>query len=135
MEMQIEVDFEVYKALTLRRINEADGENDVMRRLLGLDRPPATNGHATQSPQPSSGEWVTKGVRFPTGTEFRADYKGRTYTGRVEEGGLVVNGKKFYSPSAAAVSITGNPVNGWLFWECRLPGHSWRMLKSFRKKS
>jgi hypothetical protein len=149
--MQIEVDFEVFKALTIRRIDEADSENDVLRRLLGLETPPVanseidllrawstppvTNAYATKSPPPSSEDWVAKGVRFPAGTEFRADYKGRTYTARVEGGGLVVNGEKYNSPSAAAISITGNPVNGWKFWECRYEGQPWLVLHNLRKGS
>ena len=32
----IEIDFEVYKALTARRTGEGDSPNDVLRRLLGL---------------------------------------------------------------------------------------------------
>ncbi|MCK4815154.1 DUF4357 domain-containing protein, partial [bacterium] len=56
------------------------------------------------------------------------------YYGKVEPGALVVDNTSFNSPSAAAVKITGNPVNGWTFWECRMPGESsWRMIKSLRK--
>jgi len=127
----IEVDFDVFKALTMRRASEDFSENDVLRQLLGLSSkkeptaPPAT---------PQAGDWITKGVRFPAGTEFRARYKGQTWLARVEGGALVVNGKRYDSPSAAAVAITGNAVNGWTFWECRLPGQaSWRILKALRK--
>lgn len=127
----IEVDFDVYKALTMRRPAETVTENDVLRELLGLTAKrqsvPPTSG-------PAQGDWQVKGVRFPAGAEFRAGYKGQTYMARVENGALVLNGKRFDSPSAAAVSITGNPVNGWHFWQCRLPGEaSWRMIKSLRK--
>ena len=127
----IEVDFDVFKALTMRRPSENVTENDVLRELLGLTRKQQSN----LSPSaPALGEWVTKGVRFPAETEFRAHYKGQTFMGRVEKGALVLNGKRFDSPSAAAVSITGNPVNGWHFWQCRLPGQtSWQMIKALRK--
>lgn len=128
----IEVDFDVYKALIARRPTEAVTENDVLRQLLGLS--PKRQGPAAQPVAPAAGDWVTKGVRFPAGTEFRAHYKGQTYLGRVEHGALVVSGHRFATPSAAAVSITGNPVNGWTFWECRLPGQAgWQMIKSLRK--
>jgi hypothetical protein len=129
--MNIEIDFDVFKALTLRRSTEDISYNDVLRDLLGLS--------PRKSPVPSkqvSGheDWVTKGVHFPIGTEFRAAYKGQTYNGKVESGGLVVDNKLFNSPSAAAVAITGHAVNGWTFWECRMPGKSsWQMIKSFRK--
>lgn len=128
----IEIDFDVFKALTIRRSNEAVSYNDVLRELLGLRSKKETA--APVSGTPSQGEWVAKGVHFPVGTEFRAKYKGQTYIGRVESGALVVNGKRFDSPSAAAVNITKNAVNGWNFWECRFPGSSsWVLIISLRK--
>jgi hypothetical protein len=76
---------------------------------------------------------MVKGVKFPHGTEFRATYKGQIFNGVVEDGALAVNGKRFSSPSAAAVAITGNPVNGWIFWECKMPGQTkWKTIKSYR---
>jgi hypothetical protein len=127
----IEVDFDVYKALTLRRPAESVSENDVLRDLLGLaKKKSAAAGADSLAP----GDWVTKGVHFPAGTEFRATYKGRTYLARVEGGALALNGVKYDSPSAAAMSITTKPVNGWTFWECRLPGQAgWRTMKGLRK--
>ena len=121
----------MYKALTLRRATEAVTENDVLRELLGLS--PKRQSEPTIS-GPAQGDWVAKGIRFPSGTEFRANYKGKTYLGRVEGAALLLNGKRFDSPSAAAVSITHNPVNGWHFWQCRFPGQaSWQMIKMLRK--
>ena len=127
----IEVDFDVYKALTLRRPSESVSENDVLRELLGLSRRKAA---ASGVDSPAPGDWVTKGVHFPAGTEFRANYKGRTYLARVEGGALILSGVKYDSPSAAAMSITTKPVNGWTFWECRLPGQAgWKNIKGMRK--
>jgi hypothetical protein len=127
----IEIDFDVFKALTLRRASEDVSYNDVLREVLGLRRRKDASSQTSNSP--GEGDWAPKGVRFPAGTEFRANYKGKVHLGRVEGGALVVDGKRFDSPSAAAVSITGNPVNGWTFWECRLPGkNSWQMLKALR---
>lgn len=124
----IEVDFEVYKELIRRRPSEAVSENDVLRQLLGL-----ANQKTSAPASPAPGEWVTKGVRFPSGTEFRATYKGKTYLARAENGALVLNGRRFDSPSAAAMSITGKPVNGWTFWEGRLPGRTaWQIIKAQR---
>ena len=126
----IEVDFDVYKALTLRRPNEHVTENDVLRELLRL--PPRQQSTALVG-SATPGDWVTKGIRFPAGTEFRANYKGQTYLARVDSGALVLNGERFDTPSSAAMSITKNPVNGWTFWECRFPGQaSWQMIKSLR---
>lgn len=127
----IQVDFDVFKALTMRRASEEVTENDVLRQLLGLS---TRKGAPPQPSAPAPGDWIAKGVRFPAGTEFRAAYKGQTYLARVEAGALVLSGKRFDSPSAAAVSITRNPVNGWRFWEARLPGQAgWKIIESLRK--
>ena len=130
--IRIEIDFDVYKALMVRRSSEDVTDNDVLRELLGLS--PRKNPDALVNSTAGQGDWVSKGVRFPSGTEFRASYKGQTHHGKVDSGGFVVDGKHFNSPSAAAVAITGHPVNGWTFWECRVPGkNSWQMLKFLRK--
>jgi hypothetical protein len=127
----IEVDFDVFKALTARRPTEDVTENDVLRELLHLPRQSASAGPARR---PAPEDWVTKGVRLPAGTELRATYKGQTYLGRVDSGAFVLNGRRFDSPSAAAMSITQNPVNGWTFWKVRLPGQGmWAELKTLRR--
>jgi hypothetical protein len=127
----IDVDFDVYKALTTRRPSEDVTENDVLRELLRL--PPKRQGAASIITS-TQGDWVTKGVRFSAGTEFRANYKGQTYLARVDNGALILNGERFDTPSSAAMSITKSPVNGWVFWECRFPGQgSWQMIKTLRK--
>ncbi len=129
--MQIEVDFEVFKALTALRRSEDDTVNEVLRRKLDLG--------ATETIQPPASQngdgWHPKGVHFPQGTEFRVSYKGKTYTGGVDQGMMLVGGKRYKSPSAAAVDITKHPVNGWIFWECRLPGQSrWTTMDSVRSR-
>lgn len=127
----IEVDFDVFKALMAMRPSEEVTENDVLRGMFHLS--PKTSASAPSDGQ-APGDWVAKGVRFPLGTEFRAKYKGETYLARVEGGALVLNGEAFDSPSKAAMVITKSPVNGWVFWECRLSGKSrWQMIKSLRK--
>jgi len=129
----IEIDFDVFKALTLRRSTEDVTYNDILRELLGLN--PRKRRAPLDKQVSGPGYWVTKGVRFPNATKFRASYKGQTYYGQVESGALVVNNKRFHSPTAAAVSITGHQVNGWTFWECCMPGKSsWRMVKLLRKQ-
>jgi predicted CopG family antitoxin len=128
----IEVDFEVYKQLTVRRATERVTYNDVIRELLGLKAQSPESSKQVNGPSPD--DWITKGVRFPIGTDFRANYKGKVYTARVEGGALVLNGKAYDTPSSAAMSLTASAVNGWAFWECRLPGQSgWKQMKSFRR--
>ncbi len=128
----IVVDFEVFKELTSRRRSEEMTENDVLRELLKLPKPTQKNGAATVA-EPGGVAWVSKGVSFPHGTQFRATYKGKQHNALVKDGALVMNGKRFTSPSAAAVAITGNPVNGWRFWECLLPGSiKWKLAADLR---
>lgn len=125
----IEIDFDVFKEITIHRKTEKITPNDVLRELFGLD-PLEKNDDPLM---PSGKSWVTKGVTFPHGSEFRANYKGQEFIAEVKDGALYLNGKKFTSPSAAAVSITGNSVNGWIFWEGKLPGSSsWKIIKEYR---
>jgi hypothetical protein len=126
----IRIDFEVYKALTSLRASSEISYNDVLRSLLRL---PPTSGRTRGAKGPDSA-WISKGIAFPNGTEFRGRYKGRSYAGIVEGGALVVNGKRYSSPSPAAISITGTQTDGWRFWECRRPGDSsWATIKTLRQ--
>jgi hypothetical protein len=62
--------------------------------------------------------WVTDKAVFPHGTEFRGKFKGSFYPAIVDNGALVITGRRFVSPSAAASSITQKTkIDGWVFWE------------------
>jgi hypothetical protein len=131
--MNIEVDFQVYKLLTMRRATEETTYNDVLREMLNLppEEPSVRDVNASQSEE----DWVVKGVRFPVGTEFRTNYKGALYVATVKEAGLLLNGVSYSSPSAAAFSLTKHGINGWDFWECRLSGKSeWQSINTLRGK-
>ena len=124
----IRIDFEVYKALTIRRSSSQVSYNDVLRELLELGRT-----KSAAAPNGTRGAWTAKGVVFPAGTEFRARYKGQMYEARVQDGSLVYAGKKFATPSRAAMEIAKGQTDGWKFWECRRPGDtSWITIKSLR---
>jgi hypothetical protein len=133
----LEIDFDVYKAIFALRANERVTENDVLRELLGLGpkkEAPIAASKLNGAPTDGIGDWLVKNVRFPASTDFRATYKGKTYTGRVQGGALMVDGKRYESPSSAAVAITGGAVNGWRFWEARLPGKStWQRIEGLRQ--
>jgi negative regulator of replication initiation len=128
----IEIDFDVFKAITSRRTSESITPNDVLRELFGLkkqEQPPPSLEEKGKTP------WITKGITFPHGTEFRATHKGKIYYAVVQEGALLLDGKKYYSSSNAAGAITGNAVNGWIFWECKLPGsQEWKLIKLLRPR-
>jgi hypothetical protein len=122
----IDVDFEVYKALTARRETESVTYNMVVRRLLGLD--------PRVAPAPQRQGMSMKGVYFPEGTQFRVTYKGKSYEASVKNGTWVgADGITQPSPSRAARAITGNNVNGWRFWSAKRPGETrWRRLDDCR---
>lgn len=131
--LTIDIDFEVFKALTARRQSEAFTVNDVIRALLKL---PSQGTKAFVAPASTADDWFCKGVRFPVGTELRASYKGAKHTGVIKAGKLLVNGQQAFSPSNAASMITGNNINGWRFWEARLPGQSkWQLLDVLRPRT
>jgi hypothetical protein len=126
----IDVDFEVLKALMAKRETEVVTYNDVLRNLLKL---PAMNPQPAKQAPLATGDWVVKGTRFPAGSEFRSKHHGRLISARVDGGALLLNGEHFDSPSGAAFSITGYMVNGWRFWEVRIPGtETWRRMDTFR---
>lgn len=125
---KIEVDFDVWKELTLRRSNEFETYNDVLRTLLGLGKKPELLENERMGIP-----LICDGVKFPHGTEFRKKYLGHIYTGKIENGYLVIGNQKFTNPSPAAMHITNNQVNGWIFWECKIPGKSdWIKINSLR---
>src|ERR1700730_466800 len=130
---QITIDFDVFKAITARRASESMTENDLLRQLFNLPPRPTAAPTVVNNNSSQGGDWISKGVRFPAGTEFRANYKGEEYIGRVADGALVVNGQRYSTPSSAAMSITRGSVNGWSFWECKMPGKSWQKLLTLRK--
>jgi len=95
-----------------------------------------SSNRLTKTDSPVPDDWVTKGVRLPSGTELRSTYKGETYVARANSGALVLQGQRFDSPSATAMSITGSAVNGWTFWEYKLPGQDrWQIPKSLRRSA
>lgn len=134
MYTSIEIDFDVYKELTMRRDSPETTENDVLRDLLGLEEKQQDEDEHSE-PAESRLPWSWKGVQFPHGTKFKAEYKGQTYFAKAENGALVYDGERYKSPSAAARAVTGSSVNGWRFWECKLPGGTkWKLIDRVRKE-
>ena len=78
--------------------------------------------------------WIIDGLAFPKGTEFRGKYKGYFYYGKVSGGALMMNGREFFSPCAAAMAITRSSVDGWLFWDCKTPeASSWINIHTLKQ--
>ncbi len=141
----IDIEFDVWQALTGLRRDEADSYSAVLRRLLqlpGAERQtePAEPGPSAAQPRAGEGEhtnaWAPKGVPFPETTQFRLRHRGVTHSAHVANGFLELeDGRQFSSPSAAGVAVTGTSVNGWRVWECKLPGAStWTTLDVHRRR-
>lgn len=152
--MQIEIDFEVFKALTAMRTCEADSYNHVLRRLLNLPEATARGMPEIKANSQNSTSGTRKtvgglaellasalaegvlynGVFFPEGTCFRGNYKGRTFTAAIKDGHWVgEDGVVRTSPSDAASAISGTNVNGWRFWHAMRPGDSrWSRLDELK---
>ncbi|QLC25840.1 hypothetical protein HFP57_12955 [Parasphingopyxis algicola] len=150
--MQIEIDFDVFKALTALRQTEADSYNSVIRRLLELpDQAASVSDQPNALAQFAKRRGVLEGVgknalldtlggiwfgstHFPDGTKFRATYKGRTYFAEIRDGKWIdEDGLVRTSPSDAASAISNTNVNGWRFWYVLMPGTSeWRKMDEFK---
>lgn len=131
----IEIDFDVFKELTMRRKDESTTYNDVLRELLGLASQREPLRLAPRSA--GRGSVYMQGLEFPEGTKFRVTYKGRPYSAEIKNGQWVgEDGIVRKSPSDAASAITQTNVNGWRFWDFQQPGEtSWskmRVLQSAR---
>lgn len=106
--------------------------NDVISRLVGL----IGNSIPIQL-KTTKTRTVTlhsKGVEFWEGMKLRALYKGREHFAAVTNGKIVYNGKAFNSPSAVAVFICNNSVNGWRFWDYLDEStNKWKSIDDLRK--
>ncbi|MCT8988870.1 hypothetical protein NYR54_00975 [Chelativorans sp. SCAU2101] len=133
----IEIDFEVHKRIELERTSFNEPPNTALRRLLGIEG--AAPAAPPQTAAPSGRPWAGKGVTLPHGTELRMEYNGRVYTGRIENGRWLVEGKEFKSPSAAAggVALTKDgrhtSLDGWIYWHVKRPGDAgWTAIRTLR---
>jgi hypothetical protein len=144
--MQIEIDFEVFKALTAKLVDEGDTYNEAIRRLLGLPAtearllpgeidvpglPAAYSGNALAA---YSGGVYFSNVFFPDGTMFRATYKGKTYRAWIKNSQWIDElGQIRTSPSDAASAISHTNVNGWRFWFVRRPhDEDWQRMDALK---
>jgi hypothetical protein len=126
--IEIDIAFDTYKALTALRTDQSTTYDDVIRDLLRL--PKASGAGERAGPRKA---WTYKGVTLPHGTDLRVTYKGELRTAKIEDGEWIQDGRARSSPSEAANAITNTSVNGWTFWEARLPGETrWRLLKALR---
>lgn len=136
----IEIDFDVHKLIENERTNFTESANDALRRLLKL--PPNSVAKPSKKTVNSHRSWADEGVTLAHGTALRMRYNGRLHEGEIVDGKWVVDGKAFDSPSGAAsgVAITksGNRtrLDGWIYWEAKLPGEDkWVRIASLRTRT
>jgi hypothetical protein len=133
----IEIDLDVHKCIELARRDFAESDNDVLRRLLGVD-----GGEAALIACAQSGvAWSGKGVTLPHGTRARMEYNGRAHRGVIENGEWVIGESRFKSPSAAASGVartragTSPSLDGWIYWSVKRPDDTkWVLLNSLREE-
>jgi hypothetical protein len=137
MMRSIEIDLDVHKRIEMARRNFAETDNDVLRRLLGVD-----GMEAQMIPCAGSGAaWSRKGVTLPHGTRVRMEYNGRSHQGLIENGEWMVEGTPYKSPSAAASGAartragTSPSLDGWVYWSVKRPDDpKWVLLSSLREE-
>lgn len=137
----IEIDFEVHKAIELARKSFAETDNAVLRGLLGIDAQQA--GPVTTVPvgRPWVGKGKSTGLTLPHGTELELDYNGQRFVGRVDNGALILDGRRFSSPSGAADELCRTKdgrrtsLNGKELIRVRLPNESeFALLKEYERR-
>jgi hypothetical protein len=149
---KVAIDIEVHKLIEAARSVFDETQNDILRRLLGLD-------HGAPLFEPAPAEMSATGLRrrakgggageggwskvnrhgrttfLPDGTRLRAAYAGQAVNGEIRDGMWMIGERGYNSPSAALIahvtSKTGGKVNlnGWRHWEVLLPGtETWTRL-------
>jgi hypothetical protein len=143
---QIEIDFEVWKILTSRRVHENHTYNEVLREVLQLDSDlePVSAAEAILEGRTeprglgfgliAASGFSSRDLFLPNGTLLRATYKQKIYVAKIESGRWIDDeGLEFSSPSSAANRITGKNVNGLRFWQAKRPSdESWFRLDYLR---
>jgi hypothetical protein len=111
---------------SFNKTNQKDGFQ-VLKNLETVDSDSQKN--------PIDGQfWIIDGLAFPKDTKFRGKYKGYFYYGKVSDGALMMNGREFLSPCAAAMAITRSSIDGWLFWDCKTPkASSWTNIHTLKQ--
>ena len=129
----IDIDFDLFKELTIRRTSEDETISDVIRKILAAS---SSTGFVHSEDEPTQAAVVFAGTIFPEGTIFEATYKGRTYYAKIKDGAWRDSaGAIRTSPSDAARAVTNTNVNGWRFWKAKRPGDpTFRFLEQLREK-
>lgn len=133
MDHEIGVDEEVYQALARLR-QGFELPNDVLRRLLLVEKPPRVTDPATEAvPRTGRLSALVDAGLIDVGDQLRHERvrKGQVLVGEVAEGGSIrtVNGV-YSAPSPALKGLVGTDIDGWHNWIHVRSGKSLRELRS-----
>ena len=129
----IQIDFDVFKAITARREHEKMTENDVLRALLGLSLTTRVLPLAERGVEETDKYWMSEGVRFPVGMVLTHTFRGgRTVEATIVETGILVDGKVHGGLSPAGTAVAGYQLNGWRFWGLPNKAGKWVSADSLR---
>jgi hypothetical protein len=132
---QIAIDIDVYRTIESERATFEETSNDILRRLLGLSaRLPESYRLEAKSTYSDYPGLAGRGKDLPNNLELQATHKGTNVLAVVNNGVITFGGKRFDTPSAAAIEVTGYNVNGWRFWRFYSPTlQRWVPLDQLRK--
>lgn len=157
----IKIDLDVHKAIEGARVTFDESENSILRRMLGLrddlsipqpmqtgslqsPREIGVGGSRTDVPNDrvQGREWRSGSVALPHGTKLKANYNKIDVFGEVQDGYIVVNGKKYVDLSPAIIenvrtkSGTMPSLNGWIYWKALRPGsNDWKRLDEIKREN
>ena len=127
----IEIDFDVYKVIINNSKHFNESANDVLRRLLNISSSQVTS--IVSNVQTNTGGLMVKNVFLPAGMKLRKYFKGSLLQAEVHDGFIEYNGKRYTSPSGAAVDAAGGSVNGWRFWEyLDTKSNTWKVIDTLK---
>lgn len=138
----IEIDFDIHKAIENERRGFDEPPHAALRRLLGMTE--AESAPETRSSRAVGRPWREGLVEIPHGSEARMSYQygSQKFAGRFEDGKLIVDGREFDTLSSAASALARTrdgsvpSLNGWNYWEVKLPGSSdWISCDQLRQEA
>jgi hypothetical protein len=128
----IDINLDVYKTIVNNSNYINEPANDVLKRLLKIDRDLHSSGNNSIS-SAETGGLIVKEVFLKNGLKLRKHFKGNLFEAYVRDGYIEFNKKRYTSPSGAAVEAAKGSVNGWRFWEYYDDkSDSWKMLETLR---
>lgn len=115
----IRISEQVYKEIA-NRGKFGETPNDVLERVFKITRTERQNHR--------------RGLLPANNTECRFNRDGEYVYGRIKNGELILSIGSYSSFSTAAKALTGKSLNGWLYWQIKLPHEDqWILANSWRR--